>query len=263
MEPAAPYLRGFDVDPFHESVSDQQIGLIFAIMALCQQHTFQILTKRPDRMRSWFGADPTFEVNKKLCGTLVSRLMHPGVPRTWPLPNVWLGVSVEDACRNEADERIPLLLETPAAVRFLSCEPLLGPVDVRHIDIDGQGEMNALSPELAQGHLGCLLGSRSHRRAARRKIRSLRGRRISPPAFHKKPRGIDWVIAGGESGPGAWPMHPDWVRSLRDQCLAAGVPYFFKQWGLWGGWAAGRPCRPCGAPSRGPSRGRRGPGRRA
>jgi protein gp37 len=93
-----------------------------------------------------------------------------------PPANVWLGVSVEDQQR--ADERIPQLRQTPAAVRFLSVEPLLGPVEV-----------------------------------------SLEG--------------IHWVIVGGESGPGARPMHPDWARSLRDQCQAAGVAFFFKQWGEW------------------------------
>lgn len=100
-------------------------------------------------------------------------------PDRWPLPNVWIGVSVEDQAR--ADERIPLLLETPAAVRWVSAEPLLGRVDLRAMKRDG----------------------------------------------------LDWVVAGGESGPGARPMHPDWARSLRDQCVATGIPYFFKQWGEW------------------------------
>jgi protein gp37 len=111
----------------------------------------------------------------------------------WPLPNVWLGVSVEDQAR--ADERIPLLLQTPAAVRFLSCEPLLGPVDLKRVWVlafaDAAGEPMRLSESL------------------------------------------HWCIAGGESGPGARPMHPDWVRSLRDQCQAAGVAFFFKQEGAW------------------------------
>src|SRR3546814_855707 len=106
--------------------------------------------------------------------------------RQWPLPNVWLGVSVEDQKR--ADERIPYLLTTPAAVRLLSCEPLLGPVRIR-------------DHWLIHHHPG--------------------------------DAAIDWVIVGGESGPGARPMHPDWARSLRDQCAAAGVPFFFKQWGEW------------------------------
>jgi hypothetical protein len=117
-----------------------------------------------------------------------------------PLPNVWLGTSVED--QKTADERIPQLLRVPAAVRFLSCEPLLGAVDARRfLDLswmDGQIERD-LEAEFAPGIFS----------------------------------GIHWVIAGGESGPKARPMHPDWARGLRDQCQAAGVPFFFKQWGAW------------------------------
>jgi protein gp37 len=105
---------------------------------------------------------------------------------------VWLGVSVEDQKR--ADLRIPKLLDTPAAVRFLSCEPLLGPVN--------------LGVSVPIG-----------------------------PLDERKPM-VDWVIVGGESGPGARPMHPDWARDLRDQCQDAGVPYFFKQWGAFR-WVAG------------------------
>ncbi|WP_049820085.1 DUF5131 family protein [Bradyrhizobium japonicum] len=107
----------------------------------------------------------------------------------WPLPNVWLGVSTER--QKEADARIPDLLATPAAVRFVSLEPLLGPIDLKYVD---EG-INALSSSTGPN--------------------------------------LDWVIAGGESGDGARPMHPDWARSLRDQCAAAGVPFFFKQWGAW------------------------------
>lgn len=106
--------------------------------------------------------------------------------------NVWLGTTVEDQAR--ADQRIPALLQVPAAVRFLSCEPLLGPVDIRH-------------------RMGSLVWTERDR--------------------YETTRGIDWVICGGESGPHARPMHPDWARGLRDQCAAAGVPFFFKQWGEW------------------------------
>jgi protein gp37 len=119
--------------------------------------------------------------------------------RPWPLSNVWLGVSVEN--QHFADERIPLLLQTPAAVRFLSVEPLLGPVTFRWAKWDdwtnGDGERRAVVNE------------------------------------HDGLRRLDWVIVGGESGPSARPMHPDWPRSIRDQCQAAGVAYFFKQWGEW------------------------------
>jgi protein gp37 len=99
-----------------------------------------------------------------------------------PPENVWLGVSTEN--QKEAEERIPFLITTPAAIRFLSCEPLLGPVTIPIDCADGSGL-------------------------------------------------VDWVIVGGESGPGARPMNPEWVRSLRDQCSYANVPFFFKQWGNW------------------------------
>lgn len=127
----------------------------------------------------------------------------------WPLPNVWLGVSAEDQKR--ANERIPDLLATPAAVRFLSAEPLLGPIDLHRLRIaaDHHTIMSALE--------GYHLTYRAH------------------PDEKTK---LDWVIVGGESGKDARPMHPDWARSLRDQCTAACVPFFFKQWGSWGPGAA-------------------------
>lgn len=134
----------------------------------------------------------------------------------WPLPNLWLGVTV---CNQvEADEKIPSLLQTPAAVRFVSVEPCLGPVDLGHLswtDIIGStAEKNALTGKTwIQGNCG-------------ESSQTLQGNRL------------DWVICGGETGPGARPMHPDWVRSLRDQCQSAGVPFFFKGWGEWApiGW---------------------------
>jgi protein gp37 len=184
-------------DLFHESVPDDWIDRVFAVMALAPRHVFQVLTKRPERMREYMlgrwqvrliphlrSLDPAIAKNPQL-GVLLETTN--GV-----LPNVWLGTSVEDQKR--ADERIPILLNTPAAVRWLSCEPLLGPVDLKgwiYASFDGD---------------------RRHGRTA--------------PYIH-------WVIAGGESGPGARPMHADWVRSLRDQCAAAGVPFMFKQWGDW------------------------------
>lgn len=130
------------------------------------------------------------------------------VERPWPLPNVWLGVSVEDQPR--ADMRVHELRMTPAAIRFISAEPLLGPLDLTRINDVGTVAQDAL-----------------------------RGIRVQPnrhgePIDGDQPRGrIDWVIAGGESGPGARPMHPGWARSLRDQCQVAGVPFLFKQWGEW------------------------------
>jgi protein gp37 len=194
-------------DLFADFVSDEMIDRVFAVMALCPQHVFQVLTKRPERMRRYL-ADPMTEerirfardLQRQSGGQIIELLTT-----LLPLPNVWLGVSAEDQAA--ADERIPLLLDTPAAVRWLSCEPLLGPVNIGNID----------------------LGDRS--------IYPLIGRKaVDRPKedCDVLPTGkIDWVVTGGESGPGARPMHPDWARSLRDQCAAAGVPFLFKQWGEW------------------------------
>jgi protein gp37 len=129
----------------------------------------------------------------------------------WPWPNVWLGTTVENHA--EAYRRIPHLLAVPAAKRFLSCEPLLGPLRIHNITVrtpDSIYQLDALKGE--HYFPGC--GS------------------VSSQTFSGRPR-IDWVIAGGESGPGARPSHPNWFRSLRDQCADAGVPFFFKQWGEW------------------------------
>lgn len=175
-------------DLFHENVPDEWIDRVFAVMALSPQHTFQVLTKRPERARAYL-SKLSDEPSEWRCKRLdYARLT------VWPLPNVWLGTSVEDQAT--ANARIPHVLATPAAVRFLSCEPLLGPVDLTSIE----------------------------RRGGTGLMRPLDGR------FNT----LDWVIVGGESGPRARPMHPDWARSLRDQCQAAGVAFFFKQWGEWG-----------------------------
>jgi protein gp37 len=126
-------------------------------------------------------------------------------PVAWPWPHVWLGATVVNQA--EADRDIPKLLAAPAAKRFLSMEPLLGPVDLSRIDIDGHSEIYPLA-----GTTNCEDDDGDP----------------TPdlPA-------LDWVIVGGESGPGARPMHPDWARGLRDQCATAGVPFLFKQWGEW------------------------------
>lgn len=172
-------------DLFHWAVPDEWIDRVFAVMALAPQHTFQVLTKRAHRMRAYM-------VAMRGVGTLHER--------PWPLPNVWLGVSAEDQAR--ADERIPELLATPAAVHFVSAEPLLGPIDFTDISPNGIQQINALS-----GH----------------------SRTPDTDAFAR----LGWIIVGGESGPGARPMHPDWARAIRDQCAAAGTAFFFKQWGEW------------------------------
>ncbi|MDP9351273.1 MAG: phage Gp37/Gp68 family protein [Chloroflexota bacterium] len=187
-------------DLFHHKVDEKFIAKVFAIMALAPQHSFQVLTKRPDRMRDLL-ADEDFQFHVGWFESAAQREFGlSGGPTPWPLPNLWLGVSVEDQAA--ADKRIPDLLETPAAIRFLSCEPLLGPVDLSPWLDTVCGHP---CPEYLNGEdCACTVGS--------------------------LPR-LDWVIVGGESGAKARPMHPDWARALRDQCQEAGVAYFFKQWG--------------------------------
>ena len=197
-------------DLFHADVPDEFLAKVFAVMAAAPQHTFQILTKRHARMRSLLNS-PQFA--EQMAGEMATLWNVDHVaPLQGPLPNVWLGVSVED--QKWADVRIPALLDTPAAVRFLSCEPLLGPVKLPFIDeVDG-----------------CTCGGYGEPYYVHE-----RGCGLEPgPAYG----GLHWVIVGGESGPGARPMHPDWPRSLRDQCQMAGVPFFFKQHGAWAPWAS-------------------------
>jgi protein gp37 len=135
--------------------------------------------------------------------------------------NVWIGTTVEDQQR--ADERIPALLQIPAKVRFLSCEPLLGPVDLaksRALPVFRYADTVLQVDGLTGRTFGVLTNQQSLNGGWRRHD------------GNRQPW-IDWVICGGESGPNARPMHPDWARSLRDQCAAAGTPFSFKQWGEW------------------------------
>jgi protein gp37 len=202
-------------DLFHEAVPDEWIDRVFAVMALAPQHTFQVLTKRPERMRDYMARrdnrDRVPALDYAVLMACTGRWSTPAIDLRggWPLPNVWLGTSVEDQAT--ADARIPALLDTPAVVRFVSAEPLLGPVSL--VDRD--------PIRLATG-----VDARPENRVY---VSLLRGWGLGP---HRRP-GLDWVIVGGESGRNARPMHPDWARSLRDQCVAAGVPFFFKQWGEW------------------------------
>ena len=187
-------------DLFHAEVPDSFIDKIFSVMAMCPQHTFQILTKRPERMRDYCkGLDHNRIAQAAMyfmfddpdsVFDFVGHAMQYG-----KLKNVWLGVSVEN--QETANERIPFLLDTPAATRFLSSEPLLGSID-----------FYAASAEwFKRGH--------------------------APWQNAPILTGIDLIITGGESGPKARPMNPDWARSLRDQCKAAGVAFFHKQNGEW------------------------------
>ena len=168
-------------DLFHENVATWMLDAVFAVMALATQHTFQILTKRPRRMHDYivqFDGDEAMErvidQAEFIAGSRGAEVVMNATMVA--LPNVWPGVSAED--QPAADERISVLRQIPAALRWLSAEPLLGPVEIDDL----------LS-------------------------------------------GLDWVVAGGESGLGARPMDPAWVRSLRNQCICAQIPFFFKQWG--------------------------------
>lgn len=207
-------------DMFHDSVPDEWIDKCFAVMALTSHHTHQVLTKRSKRMgeyitkRSGDFKVVIVDAARKSGATLMQCRDTGWTP--WPLPNVWLGVSVEDQTR--ADERVPDLLATPAAVRWISAEPLLGPVDLREIGLE-----DTLDVACNNVKLDALTGYH-------RGIPRLDGR-IEVPSLPSRLPGIDWVVAGGESGPNARPMHPDWARKLRDDCAMAGVPFLFKQWG--------------------------------
>lgn len=195
-------------DLFGAFVTDAAIDAVFAVMALCPQHTFIVLTKRSARMRDHMRTPNRKRTMAGMVMPISNMLARDGghearvkldhfsacFAGAAAFPNVWLGVSAED--QRTADERIPDLLATPAAARHVSCEPLLGPIDLTRVTVDG-------------GTVCALRGAR--------------------PAW----AGLDWVIAGGESGAGARPMCAAWARDLRDQCAAAGVAFFFKQWGAF------------------------------
>lgn len=198
-------------DLFHENVPFEFVDKVFAVMALTPHITYQILTKRPERMAEYFSVGSQ-NILKRWVDVAQIELKLPYSKCLWlwtdgsvPLPNVWLGTTIENQA--EADKRIPHLLNCPAAVRFVSCEPLLGPISFRWakwVNYKVLKELTLSDGTQVKGH-------------------------DQYDGFD----GIHWVIAGGESGPKARPSHPDWFRSLRDQCQAAGVPFFFKQWGEW------------------------------
>lgn len=181
-------------DLFHADVPDEFLDRVFATMALAPRHTFQVLTKRPQRMKRYLTwEEPSITRRGRIQNQMDFLWARGGLPQRvvidqWPLPNVWLGTSVEN---QEAAYRIDWLVKTPAAVRFLSCEPLIGPLDLLE--------------------------------------------RLLRPSDD-----LHWVIVGGESGPGYRSLDLDWARDLRDQCVAAGVPYFFKQVGGRTSKAGGR-----------------------
>lgn len=181
-------------DFFHPA-ADEWREEAWDVIARTPMSYYLILTKRPERV---------IPPNRFALSIDNDGFANPFT--VWPWPNVAIGVTAEN--QEEADRRIPILLDIPAAMKFVSVEPMLGPVDLTRLDLNGPI------------------------------YDSLSGICIYPD-MHELPR-LDWVICGGETGPNARPMHPDWVRSLRDQCQAAGTPFFFKQWGEWTPrWGAG------------------------
>lgn len=176
-------------DLFHESMPFETIERVFEEMWEYDQHIYVLLTKRPERALKFY------------------QWVAENIVLTWrPKDNIWLGVTAEN--QEQADRRIPILLQIPAAKRFVSIEPMLGAIQFETrwffpVPFDFDKRAVVSTKEVFENDL------------------------LAPMP------GLDWVICGGETGPKSRPMHPDWVRSLRDQCKAAGVPFFFKQWGEW------------------------------
>lgn len=220
-------------DLFYEGVLQSDIDRVFAVMALAPRHRFQVLTKRPDRMRAYLTLPETRDrivrAIRDVCADQCLRMgrgkkfrnadgeecydaspsgMIEGIEKgwRWPLSHVWLGVSVEDQAT--ADERIPLLLDTPAAVRFVSAEPLLGPV--------------VFTEDTPEGLYSWLDGL----------VHTGMGT-IGADDVDEPLRKLGWLIAGGESGPGARPCNVEWIGSIVDQCREAETPVFVKQLGAW------------------------------
>lgn len=208
-------------DLFHESVPFEFIDKVFAAMTLCPQHEFLILTKRPERMAEYL--DLSTDNRYEGIGREALRMSggdHSGLLEL-PLANVWLGVSCEDQAT--ADERIPHLLRCPAAVRFLSCEPLLGPLDLEST-VGTRTECPTCGEKFEMGCLSQVIyhdGDHSGEKP--------NGTPVRPSGVRLNP--IHWVIIGGESGPNARPFNVQWARDIRDQCKAAGVPFYLKQLG--------------------------------
>ncbi len=207
-------------DLFHENVSDEWIDRVFAVMAheQAQHHQFLVLTKRAARMKEYLANTVVESDGRRLhCYTSTANPQPFYAASAWPLPNVWLGVSAED--QERADERIPLLLECPAAVRFVSAEPLLGPIDLTALPVPTHYE---------HGEPGEWVTANRSRR-----WNALSGFTYLPriPGTEITTQRLGWVIVGGESGPGARPMNLQWVRWLVSQCYKASVPVFVKQLG--------------------------------
>lgn len=190
-------------DLFHEDVPYNFIDKVMKVILECPRHTFQILTKRPERMKQYFELRYAQIKHSDLNGEVADKLVN-GV-----IPNVWLGVTAEN--QETANERIPLLLDTPAAVRFVSIEPMVGPINLDMMITENTGDRFRVIHSSLMG----------------KKTLWDTKNLIGEEDINK----LDWVICGGESGPKARPIDPEWVKSLRDQCRFTDTPFFFKQWG--------------------------------
>jgi protein gp37 len=181
-------------DLFHDDVPFEFIAKVFEAMNNASQHTFMVLTKRPQRMKEfmahlgWYAHDDPHHPAEAV-------LDEGG---KYVLRNVWLGVSAEN--QRTADERIPILLQTPAKKHFVSVEPVLGPVDLQHLQFGGEIEID------------CLNGTHG----------------VYRPHGGTSAK-LDWVICGCESGPNRRRANIEWIRDLKNQCVTAGVPFFLKQ----------------------------------
>ena len=211
-------------DLFHEKIPFEYIAAAFAVMAAASQHTFQVLTKRPERMLEFLEwlVDPKKGSRGYVWQTLFSCAIEtdPGLeeklkgrmgsPWPWPLPNVWLGVSAED--QERLDERVPLLLQCPAAVHWVSAEPLLGRIDLTKYLPSEPDAADVVCPRVHVGATKC------------------------PVCTGGTVPGLGWVVPGGESGQickTARPCAMEWIEEIKNDCLAAGVPVFVKQLGSW------------------------------
>jgi protein gp37 len=204
-------------DLFHEEIKFEQIAAVFGVIAASPQHTFQVLTKRPERMKEFF----EWLVKNKKQNVLImlearERFNHKKIEKyfdfwrsdfgkeAWPLPNLWLGVTAEN--QEQADKRIPILLQTTAAKRFVSIEPMLSEIEI----INGKKNRWTMPTDIDSS-----------------------GNKIKWTDPGKKFIPLDWVIVGGETGSKARPMHDGWVYSIKEQCKNSGTPFFFKGWGEW------------------------------
>lgn len=222
-------------DPFHDGFTNEEIGALFGVMAASPQHTFQLLTKRPRRAREWFrwiGRAGQQALDRVACfaddllsGVLPTagrvEVLAPGRGASqWPLPNVHFVVSA--GTQASADQLVPELLEIPAAVRGVSCEPLLEPVNLLGHMMSSRNPGDCANCGKGHGFTRCpnyggvAKTSDEHRCASFRRVQGM---------------GIDWVIVGGESGPRARPFGIGWARDIIGQCRKAGVPVFVKQMG--------------------------------